>query len=156
MNKIQILGTITKDIELKYTQTGAAIASFSIAYNERYMDKNGQQVDKAMFFDVTAFNKKAEVLNQYFHKGSRILIDGSLDYQTWTAQDGTNRSKVGIKLNNFDFIDRKQDTQPQQQIAQAPNGAPVVMEQPTPTQNQQGAFPTMKEGDIPFCKLGIA
>ncbi len=111
MNKIQILGTITKEIEVKYTGGGVAIVSFSIAYNERYKDKNGQQVDKAMFFDVTAFGKQGEIINQYFHKGSRILIDGSLDYQSWKAQDGTNRSKVGIKMNGFSFIDRKSEGQ---------------------------------------------
>ena len=124
MNKLQILGTITKEIETKYTASGAAIVSFSIAYNERYKDKTGQQVDKAMFFDVTAFGKQGEVVAQYFNKGSRILIDGSLDFQSWKAQDGTNRSKVAIKLNGFDFIDKKSDatqstTQPQQQYTHA-------------------------------------
>ena len=94
MNKVQILGTITKDIEIKYTPSGAAIASFSIAYNERYKDKTGQQVDKAMFFDVTAFGKQGEVINQYFHKGSRILIDGSLDYQSWVAQEGRRGQRL--------------------------------------------------------------
>ena len=109
MNTVVILGTITKEIEVKFTQSGAAIANFSIAYNERYKDKQGQQVDKAMFFDVTAFGKQGETISQYFQKGSRILIEGSLDYQSWKAQDGTNRSKVGIKLNGFTFVDRKSD-----------------------------------------------
>ncbi len=120
MNTVIILGTITKEIEVKYTQSGAVIASFSVAYNERYKDKTGQQVDKAMFFDVTAFGKQGETINQYFHKGSRILIEGSLDFQSWKTQDGSNRSKVGIKLNGFTFVDRKSDNpQPSQAYPQA-------------------------------------
>jgi len=107
MNVVHILGTITRDIDIRYTQGGTAIASFSIAYNERYKNQAGEQIDKSHFFDCTAFGRTAEVINQYFHKGSRILVSGSLDQQTWTAQDGTNRSKVGIKVNAIDFIDKK-------------------------------------------------
>ncbi len=111
MNSIQILGTITRDIELRYTQSGTAIASFSIAYNEKRKQQDGSYNDIAHFFDVTAFGKSAENINGYFHKGSRILIQGSLDYQNWTDQQGQKRSKVGIKLERFDFIDRKADAQ---------------------------------------------
>ena len=111
MNKIQILGTITRNPEIKYTQSGAAICSFGIAYNDTYL-KDGNKVDKAHFFDVTAFGKTGENINKYFHAGSRILIDGSLSYEQW-EKDGQKRSKVGIKLNGFDFIDRKSDNENQ-------------------------------------------
>ena len=107
MNTVQILGTMTRDTEIRYSQSGTAIASFGIAYNEKRKDASGQYQDVTHFFDVTAFGRSAENINQYFKKGSRILIQGSLDFQSWTAQDGSKRSKVGIKLNQFDFIDRK-------------------------------------------------
>jgi len=112
MNKLQLLATITKDIELKYAQSGTCIASFSVAYNSKYKDQSGQYIEKASFFDVTAFGKTAENLQKFFHRGSRILIDGELDYQSW-EKDGQKRSKIGIKLHSFDFIDRKSDTQHQ-------------------------------------------
>ena len=158
MNKVQILGTMTKNVELKYSQSGSAIGSFGIAYNERYRDKNGQQVDKAMFFDVTVFGKQAETVNQYFSKGSRILIDGSLDFQSWKAQDGTNRSKVGIKMNGFSFIDRKSDTpqanndDPNRHNISGDMNKPAQHQQP----NQQAAMPDMiQEEEIPFSPLNI-
>jgi len=133
LNNVQILGTITRDIELKYTQSSTAIASFGIAYNDRWKDQQGQQQDKAHFFDVTAFGKTAENLNQYFRKGSRILISGSLNFESWQDQQGNNRSKVTIKLERFDFIDKKDDNQGQQQNQ---NNQQQQYNQPPMQQNQ--------------------
>ena len=138
MNRAIILGTMTRDVELKYTQSGTAIASFGIATNDRWKDASGQQQEKVHFFDVTAFGKQGETINQYLRKGSRILVEGSLDYQTWKAQDGTSRSKVGIKLSGFTFVDKKSDTQPQQGYQQ-PQHQP--QDQAYPLQPQQQGYP---------------
>jgi len=120
MNKVIILGTITRDIELKYTNSGVAIGSFGIAYNEKRKGADGQYTDKAHFFEVVTFGKQAEVVSKFFHKGSRILIEGSLDFQSWQDKSGNKRSKVSIKLNGFDFIDRKSDN-PQSERQQQPD-----------------------------------
>lgn len=120
MNSIHILGTITKEPELRYTQSGIAILSFSIAYNEKRKQQDGGYADISHFFDVTALGKKAETINSWFRKGSRILIQGSLDYQSW-EKDGQKKSKVGIKLDDFDFIDKKDNQSNNGQANQAPN-----------------------------------
>lgn len=122
MNKLQILGTITSDIELIYTQGGSAIANFGIAYNDKWKGQDGQVQEKAHFFRVSAFGKTAENINSFFFKGSRILIDGSLDFQEW-VDNTTNekKSKVAIKLNGFSFIDRKSDNNQQGQQQQYGN-----------------------------------
>jgi len=150
MNNVQILGTITREPELKFTQSGTAILSFGIAYNEKYKKQDGSYEDKAHFFDVTAFGKRGETISQYFNKGARILIGGSLDFQSWNDQQGQKRSKVSIKLNDFDFIDKKTDNQqsnnsqanyqqPQQQQAQQ-------YQAPQPQyQNQQGQRVTQQQ-----------
>jgi len=152
MNKVQILGTITKEIEVKYTQGGSAIASFGIAYNDKWKDQSGQMKEKAHFFDVTAFGKQAETVSSFFHKGSRILIDGSLDFQSWTASDGTKRSKVGIKLNGFSFIDRKSDAQTQSQPSHnAPSQGHYSQPHQATTQNRENDLkksPPIPEIDI--------
>ncbi len=139
MNQCEVLGTLTRDIEIKYTQGGVAIASFGIACNDKWKDQNGQLQEKAHFFDCTSFGKQAETLNQYFRKGSRILISGSLDFQSWTDQNGGKRSKVGIKVNKFYFIDRKADSQQQGQ-QQQPQATPQNnMDNPN-YHNQSGAM----------------
>jgi len=120
MNNVQILGTITREIELKYTQSGVAIGSFGIAYNEKRKQQDGSYGDVAHFFDITAFGKTAENINSYFQKGSRILLNGSLDFQSWTDNEGKKRSKVGIKVDSFDFIDKRDNSQPQTRQRQEP------------------------------------
>ncbi len=117
MNNVQILGNITREIELKYTHNGVAIGSFSIAYNEKRKQHDGTYADVSHFFDCAAFGKIAENINQYFRKGSRILIGGSLDYQSWTDPQGQKKSKIGIKVEQFDFIDKRDNSQNQQQEA---------------------------------------
>ncbi len=138
MNKVQILGTITRDVELKYAASGTAIGSFGIAYNEKRKQADGSYADKAHFFECTAFSKTAENINSYFRKGSRILIDGSLDFQSWVAQDGSKRSKVVIIVQRFDFIDRKSDNPAQQQQHQ-------YGQQPAQQQYQQAAQQTQQQ-----------
>ena len=160
MNIVTILGTITKDIELKYTQSNTPIASFSIAYNKKWKTQDGTMQEKASFFDVTAFGKQGEVINQYFNKGSRILISGELEQQQWKAQDGTNRSKVIINLNSFDFIDKKesqsnstqqggyapqQSYQPSQQSYQQPTQGYQPSQQQGYTPSQQGYQPSQQQ-----------
>ena len=131
MNNIQILGTITREPELKYTQSGSAILNFGIAYNDKWKNQSGEMQEKAHFFEVSVFGKQAETINQFFNKGSRILIDGSLDFQSW-EKEGQKHSKVGIKLNRFTFVDKRDNNgQNQQQPQQQPQ--PVYQNQ----QNQQ-------------------
>lgn len=115
MNTVNIIGTMTKDVELKYMLSGTAVGSFSIAVNQDYKNQQGQKVEKTSFFEVKIIGKQAETVNQYFHKGSRIGITGSLEQESWTTQDGQNRSKVVIKLDGFSFIDKKSDSKSQEQ-----------------------------------------
>lgn len=149
MNQVNIIGTMTKDCEIKYLPSGSAIGNFGIAYNEKYKKQDGIVVEKAHFFDVTIIGKKAETINQYFKKGSRIGISGSLDFQSWQDQQGNNRSKVGIKLNDFTFIDRKSDNSQsnynsnQQHQPQNNMNPPVHYEQQVPDIN-------VDEDEIPF------
>jgi single-strand DNA-binding protein len=155
MNTVNIIGTITRDIELKYIPSGSAIANFSIAVNQDYKKQDGTKVEKTSFFDISVFGKQAEVINQYFHKGSRIGIQGELEQQVWQdTQTQQNRSKVIIKLQKFDFIDRKTDNQqaPQQQQGYqngSYNQQPVQPQYQVPIQ-QQPQMSVNNNDEIPF------
>lgn len=152
MNKVQVLGTMTRNCEIRYTQGGTAVASFGVAWNDRRKDQNGQIVEKAHFFDVTAWGKTAENINTYFRKGSRILIDGRLDFSSWTTQQGEKRSKVGIVVEKFDFIDRKSDGQGQpsaQSNGYPPQGQPAASYPPQGSQGQPAAAPAQAAPEIP-------
>ena len=130
MNNVSLVGNLTRDVEIRYTQSGSAIANAGIAVNKVWKNSNGDKQEKAMFIDITAFGRQAEVLNQYARKGSKVSIVGELDFQTWTAQDGTRRSKHAVNIQNLGLLDPKNDNggnqqqgyqqQPQQQEYQQP------------------------------------
>lgn len=104
-NRVILMGHLTRDPELRTTQSGLSIVKFSIAVNERYKDK-----EKTHFFDCTAFGKLAEIIDQYMEKGRPIHVEGSLNHETWQNDAGENRSKVTVTVNNMVFIpqaDRK-------------------------------------------------
>jgi len=125
MNSVHIIGNITRDIELKYAQSGTAIASMGVAVNKKVKNQSGGYDDKPIFIDVTAFGKTAETLNQYFRKGSKIGIDGELNFEQWEDQQGQKRSKLSVIMNRLHFIDKKDDSQqPQQNQQQGGYNAP--------------------------------
>lgn len=140
LNFVSIIGRVTKDPELKYTQSGTAILGLSIAVN-RSQKQGNEWKDVASFFDVSVWGKQAETLNQYLHKGKQIGVAGHLEQQRWTSADGSNRSKVVIMAENIQLLggnEGQQKQQPQQNYAPQQNYQ---------QQNyQQGNFPE----EIPF------
>lgn len=141
MNSIHILGTITKTPEMRFTTGGTAVLKFSIAYNERRKQQDGSYTDKAHYFDVTAWGKKADVIKGYFDKGSRILVSGSLEHETW-EKDGQKHSRVSIRLEDFDFIDKRQD-------GQAAPKAPEYRSENVPTNSAHDAGRGYKPKPMP-------
>lgn len=119
MNRVVLVGRLTRDPELKSTQSGISVCTFGIAVDRRAKrDKNTAQ-QTADFFNVTAWRRQAELISQYFTKGRQIALDGRLQQHTYQAQDGTRRNVVEVVLENFDFIggsnaETSQDGQPEQ------------------------------------------
>jgi single-strand DNA-binding protein len=107
-NKTTIGGFLTRDIELRYTNGGTAIANTAIASTHKFTS-NGEKREETMFIDITFFGKKAETVNQWLRKGSKILIHGMLKFDQWTDQQGQKRSKHTIIVDEFTFLDSKQD-----------------------------------------------
>jgi single-strand DNA-binding protein len=104
MNITILKGNLTRDPEVRYLQTGTAVATFGVAVNRKWKDDQGNQKEEVSFFDVEAWGKTAETVAQWFHKGSPILITGRLKQETWDdKQTGQKRSKVKIVLSQFDF-----------------------------------------------------
>lgn len=112
MNKTILLGNITRDIDVKVTTGGLTIALFSIAVNRKWKDKQGQQQEEVSFVEISAFGKQAEIVAQYFQKGSKILVEGRLKQDQWEDQQGQKRSKLGVILEGFDFVNGKAEHDP--------------------------------------------
>ena len=102
-NRVVLVGNLTKDIELRYTQGGAAIGSSGIAVTRKF-SVNGEKREETCFIDITFFGKQAETANQYLGKGSKLLIEGRLKFDQWTDNNGQNRSKHTVAVENMEML----------------------------------------------------
>ena len=108
MNRVFLTGHLTRAPELKLTPDGTAkVCTFGMAINERWTDQaTGEPRENVCFVEVSAWNRQAELVFEYFKKGSPILIEGSLRFDSWQSDDGQNRSRVTIRLSRFEFMQR--------------------------------------------------
>ncbi|MDR0746755.1 MAG: single-stranded DNA-binding protein [Helicobacteraceae bacterium] len=108
LNKVILIGNLTRDVELRYTQSGTAIAKFGLAVSRRWKDKNSSEDrEEVMFIDINVFGRSAEIANQYLNKGRRVLIEGRLVLDQWTDQNGQRHSRHNISAENVQFLDSK-------------------------------------------------
>jgi len=147
INKVVLVGRLTRDAEQSYTQSGFALLKFSIAVNRRR--KQGDQwVDEANFFDVTAFGRQGEAIAAYMTKGRQVAVEGQLRQDRWEAQDGSKRSKVYIDANYVQLIGGRDSGGQGGGWNNGPSSRPPAG--PSRNDEPQGPPPTSFEDDIPF------
>jgi len=106
-NKIILAGNLTRDPQLSYLPSQTAVIETGIAVNRKWKSQDGQEKTEVCFVDLKAFGKQAETINKYCKKGSALLIEGRLTFETWQGKDGTNHSKHRVIIENFQFIGSK-------------------------------------------------
>lgn len=104
LNRVFMIGNLTRDPELKFTQSGAAVANFSIAVNRSWRKQNGEKQEETTFIRIIAWRKLAEICNEYLVKGASVLVEGRLSNRSWTTPDGQKRSTIEVIANNIQFI----------------------------------------------------
>ena len=109
-NKVILIGNLTRDVELRYSSAGLAIASTAIAVTRRFSGANGEKQEETCFVDITFFGKYAEVANQYLHKGSKVMIEGRLKLDSWQDKNtGQSRQKHSVIVEGMEMLDSKND-----------------------------------------------
>ena len=105
-NKVILAGNMTRDPELRYTPKGTAIAKFGLAINRTWNGEDGQKREEVTFVDVDAFGKQADAIGKFFKKGKPVLVEGRLKLDQWDdKQTGQKRSRLGVVLESFAFLD---------------------------------------------------
>src|ERR671937_1490707 len=104
INRVVLVGNLTRDPELRHTPGGTPVCSLRIAVNSRRRDESGQWVDKPNYFDVSIFGNQAESSAQYLSKGRPVGVDGRLDWREWEAQDGSKRQAVQVIADTVQFL----------------------------------------------------
>lgn len=107
LNKVMIIGRLTRDPELKTTPSGQSVVSFSVATGSNWVDQSGQKQEKTEFHNVVAWRKLAEVIGQYLKKGSKVYLEGKLQTREWAGQDGVKKYRTEIIVDNMIMLDSK-------------------------------------------------
>jgi len=145
-NKIILVGNLTRDIELRYSQSGSAIAKTAIATSRKFT-VNGEKKEEVCFVDITFFGRSGEIANQYLRKGSKVLVEGRLVFEQWVDQNGGKRSKHSVTVENMQMLDSRGDNpvsgntpqggyNQQQPYGQQPYGQQPQQQQQQPYQQQ--------------------
>ena len=179
LNKVFLMGNLTRDPELRYTPNGTAVCDFGLAINRTWQTADGKKREETCFVDCTMWGRRGEVVAEHFRKGKPIFIEGRLQFDQWESKDGQKRNKLKVVADNFEFIggrDGQEQGQGQQDGGQSrqgqssrqapaagkdyedvekpPDRQPQQSEQKSPNQPQGadgGSYgDTDTGGDIPF------
>ncbi|MBI4975615.1 single-stranded DNA-binding protein [Candidatus Peregrinibacteria bacterium] len=109
LNRVELIGNLTRDPETKQIPGGQIVATFSVATNLMWTDSSGQRQNKAEYHNIVAWRKLAEICGQYLKKGSKVFIEGRLQTRDWQAEDGSKRYRTEIVADNMIMLDRRAD-----------------------------------------------
>lgn len=138
-NKVILAGNLTRDPELRYTPKGTAVAKLGLAINRNWTTETGEKREEVTFIDVDAFGRQAETIGQYLKKGRPILVEGRLKLDQWDdKQTGQKKSKLGVILESFQFLDSGNRTE---------GGAPSAPASPRPVRPAAPAAPSAPAAD---------
>lgn len=143
INRVVLVGNLTKDPELRHTPSGMAVCSLRLAVNTRRKDETGQWVDKPNYFDITVWGNQGERCAQYLSKGRPVGIDGRLEWREWETQEGTKRQAVEVVADTVQFLGSRGDGE-----GGGGGGAGYI---PNEVATPAGDFPSSPtDDDIPF------
>jgi single-strand DNA-binding protein len=149
-NKVILAGNLTRDPELRYTPKGLAIAKIGLAINRSWKSETGEAKEEVTFVDIDAFGKQAETIGQYLKKGRPILVEGRLRLDQWDdKQTGQKRSRLGVVLEGFQFLDSGNRTEGGQEVPRTrPAAAPAAAAAASTTPEAEPPEP--EQDDVPF------
>lgn len=133
LNKVQLIGNLTRDPELRYTPQGTAVCSVGIATNRSWTTDTGEKREETEFHRIVAWNKLAELCSQLLTKGRKVYVEGRLSTRTWTGQDGNQRTTTEIVIDDMILLDSKR---PIEGVGEEP---PPLVAQPTVQKEEGGA-----------------
>ena len=152
LNKVMLMGNLTRNPEVRYTPGGSAVCEFGIAINRRFMQANGQEKDETCFVDITVWGKQAESSSRFLQKGSSVFIEGRLVFDQWTEKEtGSKRSRLRVYAERVQFLDRRdQSSNMASGNEYADNGAGQYAQQAPAPQGGYSRFRSQQPGAGPY------
>ncbi len=129
LNRVQLIGNLTRDPELRYTPSGTPVCTFGLATNRNWTTDSGEKKDEAEFHRIVAWNKLAELCSQFLVKGRKVYLEGRLATRNWQAQDGTQRNATEVVISDMILLDSKRPEE--DKMEEAPEEAAEKTDKPT-------------------------
>ncbi|MBI4078792.1 MAG: single-stranded DNA-binding protein [Candidatus Levybacteria bacterium] len=151
LNRVQLIGNLTRDPELRYTPSGTAVCSFGLATNRSWTTDTGEKHEETEFHRIVAWSKLAELCSQFLVKGRKVYVEGRLSTRSWTAQDGQQRSATEVVIDDMILLDSKRTTEgvsAQPKADQAESATQVSSAKPS-LPKQEKPVETKKEKEEP-------
>lgn len=143
LNKVQLIGNLTRDPELRYTPAGTAVCTFGLATNRSWTTQSGETREETEFHRIVSWNKLAELCSQLLAKGRKVFVEGRLATHSWTGQDGAQRTTTEIVIEDMIILDSKRVSK--ENVSPAID-IPKTPETPKPSMKKEVEF--VAEGDV--------
>ncbi len=153
LNRVQLIGNLTRDPELRYTPSGAAVCSFGLATNRSWNTDSGEKHEETEFHRIVAWNKLAELCSQFLVKGRKVYVEGRLSTRNWTTQDNQQRSVTEVVIDDMILLDRSGAPAREGEAEEKSSPAPAKKAQAEPSKKEEPATPDedmVPPDDIPF------
>lgn len=151
LNKVMLIGNLTRDVELRFTANGTPVATFGMATNKSWKDSNGDMQESAQFHNIVAWGKMAEICQQILSKGMLTYVEGELVTRSWDGDDGVTRYKTEVRISEMKLLDGKgRQGSGDVSTGEAPDDTTTPdSEDVTKEDDESGDDPTMDD-DLPF------
>ncbi len=141
LNRVFLMGNLTRDPEVRYTPSGTAVGDLGLAVNETYKNKAGETIESTVFVDIEVWARQAETCAEYLYKGSPVFVEGRLKLDQWENQQGEKRSKLRVRADRVQFLGSPKRTEgADAPVGETPPAAPPAAPAP----------PVADDDDIPF------
>ena len=148
LNKVLLIGNLTRDPEVRMMTNGRPVCNFGLALNRSYKDAEGNKREETTFVDVESYGPRAEAVGKFFSKGRSIFIEGRLKLDQWESKEGDKRSALKVVLDSFEFVDSKQESSTKQSFSESSSSS--ERDQPSPSTNSPSSNESELDDDVPF------
>ena len=150
LNRVQLIGNLTRDPEMKQIPGGQVVTSFGVATNLTWTDQSGEKQSKVEFHNIVAWRKLAEICGQYLKKGSKVFVEGKLQTRDWEGEDGVKRYRTEIVADNMIMLDRKGDSMERSAAGVTETVTATAAVPAEPVAQAAGAKEDVSIDDLPF------
>lgn len=150
LNKVLLIGNLTRDPDVRMMSNGRPVCNFGLALNRNYKDSEGNRKEEVTFVDVECFGPRAEAVAKFFTKGRSIFVEGRLKLDQWESKEGEKRSALRVVLDNFEFVDSKQDGSSNQPRNIETTASTLSASPDTPRSESTPSYNSDLDDDVPF------